>query len=111
MQLAAGQHGLQHVAGVHRAFGLARADNQVQLVDKEDDLAFRASDLLKDRLETLLELAPVFRAGDQRAHVQGKNMLVLQIVRHIPRNDSLGQALDRGGLADAGLTDQDRVVF
>ena len=38
-QLAAGQHRLEHVAGVHRALGRARADDRVQLVDERDDLA------------------------------------------------------------------------
>ena len=38
-QLAAGQHRLDHVAGVHRALGVARADDRVQLVDERDDLA------------------------------------------------------------------------
>ena len=37
-QLAAREHRLEHVGGVHRAFGLARADEGVQLVDEEDDL-------------------------------------------------------------------------
>ena len=33
-QLAARQHRLDHVAGVHRAFGRAGADDRVQLVDE-----------------------------------------------------------------------------
>ena len=33
-QLAAGEHGLEHVGGVHRALGRARADDGVQLVDE-----------------------------------------------------------------------------
>ena len=40
VQLAARQRGLEHVAGVHRALGLAGADHGVQLVDEQDDLAF-----------------------------------------------------------------------
>ena len=40
MQLAARQHRLQQIAGVHGAFGLARADHGVQLVDEQNDLAF-----------------------------------------------------------------------
>ena len=43
MQLAARQRGLEHVAGVHRAFGLARADHRVQLVDEQDDAGLPAS--------------------------------------------------------------------
>ena len=38
-QLAAGQHRLQQVGGVDRAFGGAGADDRVQLVEEEDDLA------------------------------------------------------------------------
>ena len=36
VQLAARERGLQHVAGVHGAFGLAGADHGVQLVDEQD---------------------------------------------------------------------------
>ena len=39
MQFAARQRGLQHVAGVHRALGLAGADHRVQFVDEHDRLA------------------------------------------------------------------------
>ena len=38
-QLAARERRLEHVGGVHRALGGARADDRVQLVDEEDDLA------------------------------------------------------------------------
>ena len=61
-QLAAGEHRLEHVAGVHRALGLAGADDRVQLVDERDDLAVGGLDLLEDGLEPLLELAAVLRA-------------------------------------------------
>ena len=36
VQLAARQHGLQQVARVHGALGLAGADHGVQLVDEQD---------------------------------------------------------------------------
>ena len=45
VQLAARQHGLEQVAGVHGAFGLARADDGVQLVDEEDDARLRTTAL------------------------------------------------------------------
>ena len=38
-QLAPGQHRLEHVARVHRAFGGTGADDGVQFVDERDDLA------------------------------------------------------------------------
>ena len=38
-ELAAGEHRLEQVRGVDRALGRAGADDRVQLVDEEDDLA------------------------------------------------------------------------
>jgi hypothetical protein len=38
-ELAASKRRLQHVRGIHRAFGSAGADDGVDLVDEEDDLA------------------------------------------------------------------------
>ena len=39
VQLAARQHRLEQVAGVHRPLGLTRADDGVQLVDEEQNPA------------------------------------------------------------------------
>ena len=68
-------------------------------------------DLVQHRLQPLLELAAVLRAGDQRAHVERHQLLVLQRLRHVAVDDAQRQALDDGGLADAGLADQHRVVL
>ena len=65
-QLAAGEHRLEHVAGVHRALGRAGADDGVHLVDEGDDLALGVGDLLEHGLEPLLELAAVLGPGDHR---------------------------------------------
>ena len=69
-QLAAGEHRLEHVAGVDRALGGARADDRVQLVDEHDDLALGVGDLLQHGLQPILELAAVLGAGDHRADVE-----------------------------------------
>ena len=50
MQLAAGEHGLQQIAGVHGAFCLPRPDHRVELVDEENDLPFARLDLFQNRL-------------------------------------------------------------
>ena len=111
-QLAARQHGLEHVARVHRGVAAgARTHEGVDLVDERDDLAVRLLDLLEDRLEALLELAAVLRAGDHRGQVQADEPLVPQGLRHVAAHDALGEALDDRGLAHAGLTDEDRVVL
>ena len=77
VQLAARERGLEHVAGVDRAFGLAGADHGVQLVDEDDGLAFVLRDVLQHGLQALLELAAVLGAGEQRRHVERQHALVL----------------------------------
>ena len=110
-QLAAGEHRLDHVAGVHRALGRAGADDRVQLVDERDHLAGGVGDLLEHGLQPLLELAAVLGAGEHRADVEGDQALVLEALGHVAVGDAPGEALDDGGLADAGLADQHRVVL
>ena len=71
----------------------------------------RVRDFLEHRLQPLLELAAVLRAGDQRAHVERDDPLVLQPLGHVAAHDALRQPLDDGRLADAGLADEHRVVL
>ena len=111
MQLAARQHRLQHVRRVHGAFGGAGADDGMELVDEENDLTGGISDFLEDRLQPLFELAAVLCAGNERTHVQGHNLLVLQALGHVLPHDALSQAFDDGGLADTGLADEDGIVL
>ena len=111
MQLAARQRRLEHVAGVHRAFGLAGADHRVQLVDEQDDLAFLLRQIVEHGLEALFEFAAILRAGDQRAHVERQNALAAQAFGHFAIDDALRETFDDRGLADAGLADQHRIVL
>ena len=85
-------------------------DEGVELVDEQDDVAAGA-DLLEHLLEALLEVAAVAGAGDQRAEVERVELLALERLGHVVGDDLLGQALDDGGLADAGLADEHRVVL
>src|ERR1022692_118882 len=54
-KFAAGQHRLEHVAGIHRALGSPGPDNRMQLVNEGDDLAVALLDLVQDGLQPLLE--------------------------------------------------------
>jgi hypothetical protein len=101
---------LEHVAGVHGALGRAGADDGVQLVDEEDDLALGVGDLLEHGLEAVLELAAVLGAGDHAPRSREMTRLFFRISGTSP-DDALGEALDDGGLADAGLADEHRVVL
>ena len=110
LQLAAGEQRLQDAGRVDRALGGTRTDQGVDLVDEGDDVAAGA-DLLGDLLQALLEVTAVAGAGDERAEVERVELLVLQRLGHVAADDRLGEALDDGGLADAGLADQHRVVL
>ncbi len=111
VQFAARQRGLEHVAGIHRAFGATGAHHGVQLVDEQDDLTLLLGQVLEHSLEPLLEFAAEFRAGDQRAHVERQDALVLQSLGHLTIDDAQRQALDDRGLAHAGIADQHRIVL
>ena len=111
VELAPRQHRLEHVRRIHRAFAGARADDRVQLVDEENHRARRVDDFLEHRFQPLLELATVLSSGDERAHVERDNLLVLEPFGHVLADDALGEPLDDGGLADAGFADEHRVVL
>ena len=111
MQLAARQHGLQEVARVHAALGLARAHDGVQLVYEQDYPALGAAYLFQHGLEPLLELAAVLRARYERAHVEREDRLVPQALRHVAADDSLCQTFRDGRLAHARLAYEHGVVF
>ncbi len=110
-QLAAREHRLQHLGGVDRALGRAGADDRVQLVDEEDDLALGVLDLGEDGLQPLLELAAVLRPGEERADVERPDALPLQTLGHVAGDDPLRQPFRDRGLADTRLADQHRVVL
>ena len=83
----------------------------MQLINEQDDLAFTLLDLVEHALEAFLKLAAVLGTRDQRAHIQAEDAAVFQVLGHVAAHDPLGQAFCDGGLADAGLTDQHRVVL
>jgi hypothetical protein len=111
VQVAARERRLEQVGRIHRAVGLAGADQGVHLVDEQDDAAFARGDFGQHRLQPLLELAAIFCTRNQRAKIEREQLLVLQTLRHVAVDDAQRQSLDDGGLADAGLADQHRIVL
>src|SRR5581483_2269064 len=110
-QLAAREHRLEHVRRVDGALRRARADDRVELVDEEDEVALGVANLGEDGLQPLLELAAVLRAREQRADVERPDPLALQAFRDVAVDDALREALDDRGLARPGLADQHGVVL
>src|SRR5262249_15057869 len=110
LNLAAGQGGLQHVAGVDGPFRSAGADQGVQLVD-EQDRVLGPADLVHDRLDAFLKLAAILGAGDHHGQVKHDDAPVAQQLRDAAVDNGLSESLDDGRLADAGLAEQHRVVL
>ena len=103
--------GFRQVGGVHGAArGGAGTDHGVDLVD-EQDRARIVLDLLHHRLQALLEVAAIARAGQQRAHVEREDGGVQQNLGHLALDDLAGEPFRDRGLADAGIADEQRVVL
>ena len=102
--------GLEDVGGINGAFGGAGAHHGVELIDKQNDLG-RSFGLVENLLEALFELTAVLGAGDDRGQIEHHEPLAQQHLGHLFGDDALGQALGDGGFADAGLTDEHRVVL
>jgi len=111
LQFATRERRLDDVAGVDRAFGRTRADQRVQFVDKQDDLAGRAADLVHDALHPFLEFAAVLRAGDEAREIQGDHALVAQRVGDIALDDALRQPFGDRRLADARFADECGIIL
>ena len=62
-------------------------------------------------LQPLLELAAELGAGQDQRQVERQHAAVLQPLGHVAGGEPLRQALDDGGLADAGFADQHRIVL
>ena len=108
--LSARECGLEDVCRVQRTLRGTRPDQRVQLVDEHDDVRV-LRELLHDRLQPFLELAAVFRAGDDQRDVEGEDAFVGQKVGDVSVDDLLRQAFHDRGLADAGLADEHCIVL
>ena len=64
-----------------------------------------------DRLDALLEVTAVARAGQQRPHVERIDHRVGEHLGHLGLDDAARQPLGDGGLADARVADIQRVVL
>src|SRR6185437_8420701 len=109
--LAVGEHRLDEVGGVHDAArGGTGADHGVDFVDEEDGAGLLL-ELRDDALQTLLEVAAVFGAGDERAHVERVDRAVRQHLGHFAFDDEAGESLGDRGLADARLAHVKGIVL
>ena len=69
---------LQHVRRIRRTLGIARADDGVQLVDEQNNLALSRRYFLQKRLQAVLKFTTILRTRNHRAQVHRHDALVLQ---------------------------------
>src|SRR4051794_7028639 len=79
MKLATGKRGLEHVAGVHRAFGLAGADQHVDLVDEDDRAAFILGELFQNGFQPFLEFAAILAPARSDARSSTSSRLFFSV--------------------------------
>ena len=82
----------------------------MDLVDHQDDIPL-LSDLFNQALHPALKLSAELRPRHQRGQIQQENLLVLELIGHIPHGNPLGQALGDRRLADTGFADEAGVVL
>ena len=68
-------------------------------------------DLGEHGLDPLLEIAAIAGAGEQRAHVEGEDHRTVENLRYLAALDAPRQALGERRLADARITDIERIVL
>ena len=111
LQLPGGERGFEQVGRVQGPAGCgARADQRMDFVDEQDRVAI-VQQLLQHRFQALLEIAAIFGAGEQCAHVQRIHLAARQHLRHVTFDDAPRQAFGDGGLAHAGFAHQQRIVL
>ena len=79
MEFAAGEHGLEDRCGVDGAFGGAGADECVDLVDEQQNVA-ASLDFFEYFLEAFFEITAVAAAGHKRTEVKRVELHVGQRV-------------------------------
>ena len=110
MNFTARERRLQDVCGIERAFRRARADERVQLVDKDDVLRI-VDQFAHDLFQALFELTAIFCAGDNQTNVERQDAFVFEERWDVARDDALREAFDNRGLTNAGLANQHRIIF
>ena len=79
LQFTARQNRLQNISGIDRALCRTCADDGMDLIDKENDIAVFC-DLVHDLFESLFKFSAVFCSCDHRADIQRHDRFFRQII-------------------------------
>jgi len=111
LQLPARQGWLHHVGSVDRPLCGTGPNHGVQFIDKQDDLSACLLHLFKHTLESFLEFASKAGTCHHGAQIEGEDMPIQQVLRHVTTHDLLRQSFHDRRFAHTGLANQHRVVF
>ncbi len=105
------QRGFEQVGRVHgAAAGAACADDGVDFVDKQNGVR-DFFELFQDGFDPRFKVAAVFRARQQRAHIQRVHFGIFERVWNAAVDDLMCQTFRQRGFAHARFADQKRIVF
>ena len=110
-QFASRQRRFEYVGSIHGAFALSCAHKCVNLINEQDYLSVALDNLVDNGFQPFLELAFVFSAGNERAHIERENPLCLKILRHIASDDSVRKTFGYRSFSCTRLTYEYRVVL
>ncbi len=110
-KLARRQNRLQQVRRVHDAAGCGTgADDRVNFVDEQNRVRLLLQ-IRQQHLEAFFEVAAILRAREQRAEIERVHGTVGNDVGNLFVDDALRETFGDRGFANAGLTDQQRIVL
>src|SRR5699024_6208476 len=110
LQFTAGQLRLEQGRRIDSAFCGTCADQGVDLVDEQDDIAALVN-LLQHLLQALFEVTAVTGTGHPRTSIKRIHLLVLQGLWHLVVNNIERKTFNSGGLTYTWLTDKNWVVL
>src|SRR5215475_13929846 len=82
----------------------------MQLINKDDGI-LALHQLLHDGLEAFLKLAAILGARHDERKIEGEDALIREERWDVAIADTLRETFDNGGLADARLADENRIVL
>jgi len=111
-EFAAGQRRLEHVGGVNGTFRCARADQGMQLVDEQDDLALGVLDFFQNRFWAGPQIPrDIFAPASIAPRSRATTRLFLSASGTSPEMMRWARPSTMAVLADAGLADQHRIIL
>ena len=110
-QLSTSQSWLEDVGSIHSAASLSGSHKGMNLINEKDDLPLTLHNGFNHSLKSFLKLALILGSGNEGAHVERVELLVFEVFGHVATHDASRKTFNDGGLAGAGLANQDRIVF